>query len=242
MLGMVVTDEAGRHCPGGHDPQAHSQVSSRWPWRHLATAILAPATRRSKDTAGPTPTIGRPAGIRPADSGRRACGRDRATASRYRRPGPQHCDSRPGYRNWLRSTPRVGNRRGAHGRSPRDDHEESSGRHGKCFLGGPRSHRYIGEDVQLRHGSHHRHPRPSGVAQMTAVNGDFSIGVEEEYQIVDPATRQLRLSRPASCRKPPGGRRRGDERAVPVADRDRHAGLPHAGRRARRARSGCGAR
>ena len=71
---------------------------------------------------------------------------------------------------------------------------------------------------------------------MPVVTEDFTIGVEEEYQIVNPETRELRPRASRLVLQGAGGPgRRGDERVLPVADRDRHARLPHARRGPRRA-------
>ena len=62
-----------------------------------------------------------------------------------------------------------------------------------------------------------------GVAAVPSL-AEVTIGVEEEFQIVDPATRAA----PSEGRADPAGgagagRRRGDQRAVPLADRGRDA-------------------
>ena len=65
----------------------------------------------------------------------------------------------------------------------------------------------------------------------------LTLGIEEEYQIIDPQTRELQLVHHRDPRGRPSRPRGGEAGAAPVDGRDRHQGLSHARRGARRARS-----
>ena len=67
----------------------------------------------------------------------------------------------------------------------------------------------------------------------------LTIGIEEEYQIIDPETRELAV---LHHRDPEGrshGAGRGEAGAAPVDGRGRHQGLPHAGRSCAPSWCGC---
>ena len=70
----------------------------------------------------------------------------------------------------------------------------------------------------------------------------LTLGVEEEYQIIDPKTRELTLVHHPDPRGGPPLSGAGEARAAPVHRRGGHQGLPHAGGGADRAGepAGCG--